>query len=106
MVVARRPYATRGVLIDVDNQTFLNTIGCIEAVKLRPVVTEESVFGGTPKKACLVLHELEDIVVLQALILFEVLEGKLLCAGADCCNVNQHQEREQRYGKSQGRKLS
>jgi hypothetical protein len=106
MVVACRPDAPRGVLVDVDYQTLLNAFGCAEAVKLRAVVAEESVLGGAPEKTCLILDELEDIVVLQALILPIVLEGKLLCAGTDCRNEDERHEREQRYGKSQGRKLS
>jgi hypothetical protein len=45
-------------------------------------------------------------VVLQALFLFVALEGKPLRAGIDCHDVDQRHEREQRYSKSQDRKLS
>jgi len=82
------------------------TSGRAEAVKLRAIVAEESVLGGAPEKTRLVLDELEDIVVLQALLLFVVLEGKPLRDGTDCRSVDQRDEREQQYGKSQGRKLS
>jgi len=57
-------------------------------VELRAVVAEESVFRGGPEKAGLVLYELEDVVVLQALLLFVVLEGKPLRAGIDCRDVD------------------
>ena len=74
--------------MDVDEHALLETVGFAKTVELRAVIAEESVFGGCPEKAGLFLHELEDIVVLQALLLFVVLKGKPLGAGIDCRDVD------------------
>ena len=57
-------------------------------MELRAVIAEEAVFSSGPEKAGLVLHEFEDVVVLQALLLFVVLEGKSLRVGAECRYVD------------------
>ncbi len=88
VVGARGPDASRRVLMDVDEHALLETVGFAKTVELRAVIAEESVFGGGPEKAGLILHELEDIVVLQALLLFVVLKGKPLGAGIDCRDVD------------------
>jgi hypothetical protein len=49
VVVGCGPDTAGSVLIDVDDQAFLNAIGSAEAMKLCTIVTKESIFGGSPE---------------------------------------------------------
>ncbi|WP_035349639.1 hypothetical protein [Edaphobacter aggregans] len=86
MIVGNDPDAAAGVLVELEDERFAESVLGSETVEGGAVVAEEAVFGGEPEETGVVFDEGEDVEVAEAFVLAVVLEGELLGGDGGGCN--------------------
>jgi hypothetical protein len=107
VVIGRNPDSSCSVFVKSEDEGLSDAFRRTEVLEIRTVIAEETILGGDPEEACVILHQVEDIQVAKAFVLAisgkaELLPQGTAEAGEDKGRSNDyaHQARSARRRKS------